>query len=200
MPSRPAYSRALHPALAGFVLAGGKSTRMGRDKALLEIEGEPLAARTGRIVKEAAGSAVIIGDPRRYRFPGFEIIADEIPGLGPIGGLLTALEHSRAPWNLIVACDMPSITVEALRQLIAGIENAGPALAVVPLSERGVEPLCAIYHRECLPEVRRAIRANRLRMKDLADGLPSLAVPGFNARVFDNVNRPAEWSAYIGSS
>ena len=188
------------PRLAGFVLAGGESRRMGRDKALLEIDGRPLVAQIGSLVKEAAGSAAIVGDPRRYGGLGFPVIPDRIAGLGPLGGLLTALEERRADWNLIVACDMPGLKANTLAHLVRKIEDSGAARAIVPVSVRGEEPLCALYHRECLAQVSRAIADKSLRMKDLTAKLDAVWVSGFDAGVFDNVNRPADWSAYIASS
>ena len=188
------------PQLAGFVLAGGESRRMGRDKALLEIDGQPLVERIALRVKEAAGSVVIVGDPEKYASLGFPVVPDRIAGLGPLGGLLTALEESQAEWNLMVACDMPAIKANTLVRLVHAIGNSGYARAIVPVSERGDEPLCALYHRECLPEVRRAIASNSLKMNDLTAELKAVRVTGFDAGVFSNVNRPAEWSAYKASS
>jgi molybdopterin-guanine dinucleotide biosynthesis protein A len=200
MREAPEYSDAVPPRVAGFVLAGGQSTRMGRDKALLEIDGQPLVARIALLVEEAAGSAVIIGDPRRYGSLGFRAIPDRIAGLGPLGGLLTALENTTAAWNLVVACDMPGLTVAVMRRLVLAIPTAGQAQCIVPVSEQGIEPLCALYHRDCLVDVRQAITRKRLKMKDLAAELTPLQIAGFTSGVFDNVNRPAEWSTYKGST
>jgi len=194
------YSDAERPRVTGFVLAGGQSTRMGRDKALLEIDGQPLVARIALVVEEAAGSAVIIGDPGRYGSLGFRVIPDRIGGLGPLGGLLTALENTRAAWNLVAACDMPGLTVSVVLRLVLAIPTAGQAQCIVPVSEQGIEPLCALYHRDCLAAVRRAITGKHLKMKDLAAALTPLQIAGFEASVFDNVNRPAEWSTYKGST
>ena len=186
----------LSGSVAGFVLAGGRSSRMGRDKALLDIGGEPLLVRIGRQVSEAAGSAVVIGDPERYGRLGFTVIPDCIAGLGPLGGLLTVLENTTARWNLVVACDMPSLTACILKELIMLTETAAHARCIVPVSGGAPEPLCAVYHRGCLPVVRRAADAGHLRMRDLVPELNSMAVPFKDAQVFENINNPAHWSAY----
>ena len=97
---------------AGFVLVGGNSSRMGRDKAGLPLLGRTLVEHVAAAVAEAAGSVTLIGPPGRYSSLDFPIIADWRPGLGPLGGIHTALTHSPAVWNLIAACDLPQISGE----------------------------------------------------------------------------------------
>src|SRR5262249_48484694 len=102
----------------GYVLVGGRSSRMGRDKALLPHHGLALAAGVAREVEHAAGQCALIGDPMRYQELGYPIIQDLYPGEGPLGGILTALSHSQSDWNIILACDMPRITHEFLTRLL----------------------------------------------------------------------------------
>src|ERR1700741_1983815 len=96
--------------VGGFILAGGESSRMGRDKALLELSGEALIVRTARLVGSASERGTQVGDS--VRLEGFEldVIEDEFPGAGPLGGIATALRSSEVEWNLIVACDLPYLT------------------------------------------------------------------------------------------
>src|SRR4051812_45370219 len=132
---------------AGYVLAGGRSSRMGRDKALLPFRGGGLAESIARSVRLAAGSAVVVG---RAELAGYPAIPDIYPGEGPLGGILTALRHSRAYWNLIVACDMPELTPAFLAELLDAADNAD-ADALLPAGPSGrLEPLCAVYHRRAL--------------------------------------------------
>src|SRR5579884_1540189 len=182
---------------AGFVLAGGKSSRMGRDKALLEIGGEPLLLRVARAVSEAAGSTVIIGDPGAYGRFGWPVIADAAPGLGPAGGLFTALENTTEDWNLVVACDMPGITAAMLREVLSATRASAGARCAAARSVRGPEPLCAAYHRCCLGEIRRAIAGGRLRMRDLLASLEPEEVPVSDVHVLENINTPAEWLSWM---
>jgi molybdenum cofactor guanylyltransferase len=177
---------------AGFVLVGGRSSRMGRDKALLEWHGTPLAEHVAQAVFHAAGSVVLIGDPSRYGGLGYEVRADERPGLGPAGGVATALRLGRAEWNLMVACDMPKISQEALRLLLERTETS-QANCIVPVgSNCDPEPLCAVYHSRCLPLLDRAIREKRLRMKDLVMELGADLVTGLDPDGLANFNTPED--------
>jgi molybdopterin-guanine dinucleotide biosynthesis protein A len=132
--------------IAGFILAGGASSRMGREKALLEFGGVPLIVCTARLVASVAGSATVIGDSAVFRSLGMRTIADDWPGAGPLGGIATALRASRALWSLVVACDLPYLTRPWLEYAVARA-LASQADAVIPMNVSGTEPLCALYHR-----------------------------------------------------
>ena len=132
---------------AGYVLAGGRSSRMGREKALLPFRGGVLARSVAANVARAAGSATLVGRPEVVGRLGFPAIADLYPGEGPLGGILTALHHSMADWNLVTACDMPALTTPLLAALLEAAEGLD-ADALVPAGPSGrLEPLCAVYHR-----------------------------------------------------
>jgi len=177
------------------VLAGGKSSRMGRDKAALPYAGTTLANYVATLVQAAAGAVAILGDPQRYGSLGYPVYPDLIPACGPLGGVYTALSVTSTDWNLIVACDMPSLSSAILRALLerAGKSNTGCVAAAGSGGEP--EPLCAVYHRQCLPVLKRAIDDKRFRMKDLMGelGAETVSVPSF---LLANLNTPAEWSAF----
>jgi len=168
---------------------------MGRDRALLSFRGIPLAAAVARAVEEAAGSVVLIGDPARYSSLGFGAIADRYPGEGPLGGILTALHHTAADWNLIVACDMPALDPHFLGKLFEAALSVD-AGALIPEGPGGrPQPLCAVYHRRLLPEIQARFDAGTRRVLTALEGLSaSYAVP--EVTPFQNVNTPEEWSAY----
>jgi molybdopterin-guanine dinucleotide biosynthesis protein A len=182
---------------SGFVLAGGGSTRMGRNKALLPFRGMTLVEHVAGIVRQVAGSVTLIGDPVQIGHLGLPVVPDKLPGRGPLSGIYTALTMTSSGWNLIAGCDMPAITGDILLGLLRRAALAPIAINCVAAAgpDGESEPLCAVYHRRCLPAVARAIREKRLKMKDL------LAEIGTESRPVDpsavaNVNTPAEWAEF----
>jgi len=191
--------------VAGFILAGGQSSRMGVDKGLQEIAGEPMIVRAARLLESVVGAAaVVVGTPEKYRGLGLRAIADNWPGCGPLGGIATALRASQADWNLMVACDLPYLTREWLEYLLQRARDSTEE-AVVPMNltlekKRGAEPLCAVYHKGCEPTLRRALERG---VRKVTDGLAELHVEviepaewkGFDSDglLFKNVNTPADY-------
>jgi molybdopterin-guanine dinucleotide biosynthesis protein A len=181
----------------GFVLAGGGSTRMGRDKALLPYRGTTLLEYIASILREAAGTATIIGDPDRYREVGYPVCPDQVPQCGPIGGIYTALRVTASDWNLVVACDMPLLSGPVLRRLIEHSFQS-PSNCIVGAGPGGEpQPLCAIYHRRCLPVLEQAIREKRFRMRELLTELNAEPV-ALDPSALANVNTPGEWLRFEG--
>jgi molybdenum cofactor guanylyltransferase len=174
---------------SGFVLAGGASVRMGRDKASLPYRGATLLDHIAAAVREAAGNVIVIG--------GTNGVPDKVPGLGPIGGLFTALSETGTDWNLIVACDMPGISADALRILLKKSEISA-AECVAAAIDGAPEPLCAVYHRRCLPKVTRALDDKRLKMLGLLAELQVETEP-LDPAALANANTPAEWAAIESS-
>lgn len=184
---------------AGFILVGGGSTRMGTDKALLPYDGGTLAGHVASVVGEAVGPPQLVGPPDRYGHLGFPVIPDAVAGLGPLGGILTALRASSADWNLVVACDMPALRPDFLRSLADAAEEAGGD-CLIPVSPSGPEPLCAVYHRRCLPSIELAAREGRRKITDALAGLRIVHWPVSEAGWFENVNTPQQWAAHAGAS
>ena len=184
---------------AGFILVGGASTRMGRDKALLEFQGTTLVARIAECVRAVAGNITLVGPPERYRDLGYTVIADRTPGLGPLGGVSTALQVTRAEWNLMVACDMPLVTAVLLEELFADAES-GPSTAdcIVPESASAqatrIDPLCAVYHRRCAAAARRALDRKIFKMHDFVSTLRLRKHTLTDPAPLANINTPSEWS------
>lgn len=181
---------------AGFVLGGGRSSRMGTDKALLPLKDGTLIHHIAVQVNHAAGNVTLIGDPAKYSYLSYPVIPDIYPGCGPLSGIHAALIASRADWNLIVACDMPELTAEFLRRLLARAQ-AGDAQAVIPAGpDARPEPLCAAYHSTALPDVARALEGGVYKVLAALDGLriDHWRVP--DSRQFHNLNTPAEWTGY----
>lgn len=179
---------------AGYVLAGGRSSRMGCDKALLPIDGGTLIELVAGLVQVVAGRVTIIAPPGRYPDLRFPVIGDQFENCGPLSGVFTALNVSQSPWNLIVACDMPALTAAFLEDLFR-VAELSDADAVVPETAAGLDPLCAVYHRRCLDKASIAIDRKILKMHDFVSTLRILRWPVLNASPLRNVNTPAEWGA-----
>jgi molybdopterin-guanine dinucleotide biosynthesis protein A len=132
------------PQTEAFILAGGQSSRMSRDKALLEIGGRTLLERAASLCAPLLSCVTMVGDPQRYSGFGFPALADRWPGAGPLGAIATALGAAQQPWCFVLACDMPFVTAPWLEWLLARA-NKSHSDAVVPETIRGLEPLCAVY-------------------------------------------------------
>jgi molybdopterin-guanine dinucleotide biosynthesis protein A len=185
--------------VSAFILAGGSSSRMGRDKALLEIGGEPLMLHTAHLLEPLAASVTVIGDPARYAALGLAVVPDDVPGLGPLAGIATALGISRLPWNLVVGCDLPYLTAPWLEFLISRT-LASRADAMLPEGERGPEPLCAVYHARCAPVISAALERGVRKVTDGLAGLVIETLPQQEWKAFDsdgclfkNMNSPADY-------
>ncbi|MBZ5535091.1 MAG: molybdenum cofactor guanylyltransferase [Acidobacteriia bacterium] len=188
--------------IAGFVLAGGKSSRMGEDKALIEVSGQTLVARSLGLLKSVCESTTLIGPRDRYSGLGLdvEIVEDAVEPCGPLGGILTGLRHSKHDYALFLACDLPFMTDRFLRYLVGAAMVEKPDI-VVPVDGSGeYQPLCAAYSRTCLPAIESAIAARQYKVSSFYSSLQKLRVIGTGEirhfspdfRIFTNVNTPEE--------
>jgi molybdenum cofactor guanylyltransferase len=142
--------------VAAFILAGGASSRMGRDKGLLEFDGVPLIVHTAHLIEPLVANLTVVGPRIPYAALGLPVIEDQEADasgekkdrLGPLAGIAAALAATRLQWNLIVACDMPYLTASWLDWLLSRAADS-PGEVVIPRTERGLEPLAAVYRREC---------------------------------------------------
>ncbi len=144
--------------VAGYVLAGGGSTRFGRDKALVEVGGKPMLERMIELLRGVTKQVKIVAVPGKYVAFGAEVIEDRWPGEGPLGGIITGLDDSatnavRHEWNLIVSCDMPFLTSDWLRFLSERAAKSN-AQVLLPHSASGPEPLCACWQTGAAAKLR----------------------------------------------
>ncbi len=164
---------------------------MGRDKALLPFGGVPLVVHVARVVAGATGSATLVGPRERYGELGWPLVEDEVSGEGPLGGLIAALAASTAERNLVVACDMPWLQVEGLQALIRCVSDAD---VVVACGERGIEPLCAVYQRRCLPVLRSALREGERAVRRVLGRMVVAEWMVPNSRLVANANTAGDWA------
>ena len=182
---------------AGFVLTGGRSSRMGTDKARLATGGMALAERAARMLERVCESVTLVGNPAEHHRFGRLVLEDEVPGCGPLGGIVTALSQSAASWNLILACDMPSVTVEFLETLRRRAEG-NHFECVVPCGPSGsMEPLCAAYRKECDAKLRAALREGTRKTRDAVQSLRCDLWNLENGALFRNVNTPDDWERFL---
>ncbi|HJY88614.1 MAG TPA: molybdenum cofactor guanylyltransferase [Candidatus Acidoferrales bacterium] len=185
--------------VSGFILAGGASSRMGRDKALLEIDGEPLLVRTARLLEPLVADVTVIGRPERYAALGLRAVPDDTSGRGPLGGIVTALRVSGTEWNLIVGCDLPYLN-RAWLELLITRALASPADALVPETRRGLEPLCAMYRARSAAALGSAVTRGEHKV---TDAVAKLAIEKLGpaewgpidpeGELFKNMNTPADY-------
>ena len=188
---------------AAYILVGGKSSRFGSDKALIDIAGRPLALHLADVVSGAAGPVTFVGPPGRYEHLGLPRIPDIEPDVGPLAGIVAALEHTPARWNLILACDMPLLSTPFLDFLFTRAEIGGPDV-VMPVSPDGRdEPLCAVYARTSASTLRREIEKGTRKITRAFAGMTVQRIPpgeyahiDAHGRVFTNVNTLAEWERF----
>jgi molybdopterin-guanine dinucleotide biosynthesis protein A len=174
--------------VAGFVLAGGRSCRMGQDKALLEWRSGSLVERLAECVKEAAGNVALIGNPELYSGFGFDCLADLRPARGPLAGIETALASGRGELNLIAACDMPGLEVQWLKMLLQEADESGAECVATRDASGRLHPLCAVYRDTCLVKVQKALDAGRLKALDALDELDTVVLE--TGQMLWNVNTP----------
>ena len=168
---------------------------MGSNKALLRYRGSTLLQHTAEAVLQAAGSVALIGDPAAYRALRYPVYPDRVPGCGPLGGIFTALSLTLDEWNLVVACDMPGISGGVLKALVERAASCRARVLAAATPSGDPEPLCAVYHRRCLPEMARAIRDKRLKMSELLLKL-GVEIQPLAQDALANVNTPEEWAAF----
>jgi molybdopterin-guanine dinucleotide biosynthesis protein A len=183
----------------GFAVAGGRSRRMGRDKALLAWGKTDLLGHTLDRLRAACPQVRILSGPeRRYAERGVPVVLDRTSDAGSLAGVVAGLETAEGP-GLFLGLDLPFVPTSLLAHLLALAEGAD---AVVPISPSGPEPLCAVYGHECLGPARRAIAEGRLKMTafwpDVRVQLveaAELAAFGDPGRLFRNLNTPEEYEA-----
>ncbi len=181
----------------GFILTGGKSSRMGADKALLEFNGQTLLARAVEALRGASLDFAIVGDPEKYAGYG-DVVQDVFVGCGPLAGIHAALQHSPAELNLVLAVDMPFVSSALIQFLLDVAGNCG-AVVTVPRAGRGFQPLCAVYRRDFAAFAEEALRAGKYKI-DALFAVTSVriveesefAAAGFDERNFFNVNTPED--------
>ncbi|MBQ4900101.1 molybdenum cofactor guanylyltransferase [Paenibacillus sp. Marseille-P2973] len=193
--------------MTAIILAGGRSSRMGSNKALLPLQGIPVIERLVRELDTVVGRVIIAGgnQPEAYSYLGKEIFSDVYPGAGPLAGLHAGLTAAETPWSLAVACDMPFASREVFEWLVERVRTAekssGPE-AIIPVVQGRVQPLLAAYRRNVLTGLEKELQAGSLKMTrwteglhaEYADGAEIAAATGLPLEQIPfNMNRPDDY-------
>lgn len=185
----------------GVVLAGGRSMRMGQDKATLLLGGEPLVWRAVRRLRLALAEVIVAGPAELAPLvPGVRLVADQQSGQGPLAGISTALRTVSSPWIFVVACDMPFVAPPLVRAMVNLAFVPPPVHAVVLETKRGTEQLHALYNTSCLPILEEQLDTGNLALHHALAKLQLRVVPWMHAAHYDpaelsafNVNTPEDW-------
>jgi molybdopterin-guanine dinucleotide biosynthesis protein A len=182
--------------VSAAIMAGGKSVRMGQDKAWIELDGEPLIARVAAVLAQVADEVIVVANDPKYESLGLRVVRDRWPAGGALGGIATGVGAATYDTVLVAACDMPFLSAEVWRILLGHI---GEADVVIPKIGGEYETLHALYSKACVPHMARSIAENRLRVISFFEAVRVLAVeePELRAvdptlRAFTNVNTPEE--------
>jgi molybdopterin-guanine dinucleotide biosynthesis protein A len=187
----------MRAAFTAVLLAGGRSTRMGRDKAALVLDGVPLWQRQLATLSALEPDELLISGPLDgpWRDAGVECIPDQPPGAGPLGALATILPRMRGRRVVVLAVDLPGMTTAYLRRLLA---NAPGENGLVPALDGRFEPLAAIYPQALAPLAAQQLAAGRLSLQDFVRAGLDAALLGAHPvadaerALFRNVNTPAD--------
>jgi molybdopterin-guanine dinucleotide biosynthesis protein A len=189
-------------AITGVILVGGKSSRMGRDKAMLPLYGTILLDTVLDTLRSGLQRVILVGDhPERFEGYGLEIFPDIFPG-SSLGGLYTGLFRAETPYIFASACDLPFASPSILRLILSLGEGFD---AVVPFNGGYSEPLFALYHKKCLEPMKKLLDARNYRIYDFYPQVriryvtpEELASVGGSGNAFLNVNTIKEYEAILG--
>lgn len=188
--------------VTAFILAGGKSTRMGRDKAFIDLDGRTLLSRAFELVHSVTPNLRIVGSSEKFAAFAPVVVEDVFSGRGPLGGIHAALQSSSTDLNLMLAVDTPFVTAAFLRYLIDQARNTPQAMVVVPRAGGNWQPLCAVYRRQFMTGAEDALSAGRnkidrlfhdVRIKTIRE--KEMRNAGFSENMFRNLNTPEELEA-----
>ena len=181
--------------ITGIVLAGGKSTRMGTDKAFLELNGKPFITYILETVQRCTEDVFVVSTNQKLDELGVTRFPDSVPGLGPVGGIYTGLLHFKTEFNLVVACDTPFLNQDTIHCLIEGIDEKHDAFIV---QCEGIQmPLISIYRKSCLPFFTQAVDEKKLGLQKLLTTMQTktILLPKSHSKSVMNINTPSDFKA-----
>ncbi len=192
--------------LTGAILAGGHSSRFGSNKALFAPNGETLISKAAGLLRSVAREVLVSASQTNagdYDFLGLEIVVDQHPDSGPMGGLETLLQRCTTPWLLVLTCDMPFVDKEALITMVSSLtgepDNAlyqrdRPHALAWQRCDGSISPFPLLIERSALPKIQSRMRTGSLSMKGLLSDLDTYYIMSPYNRLLSNINRPEDWA------
>jgi len=169
--------------MTGIVLAGGKSTRIGMEKAFLRIGDkviiEEILAKLSRIFPKIM---VVTNSPASYYYLGVEVVKDILPGKGALGGIYSGLAASETHYNFVLACDMPFISLDLIEYMR---KNAEGHDVVIPKLNNYFQPLHAIYSKDCIQPIKEQLHRNDLQVFGFFDRIEVKCISAEEVKMFD---------------
>ncbi|WP_159439303.1 molybdenum cofactor guanylyltransferase [Tenacibaculum agarivorans] len=178
--------------ITGIVLAGGKSSRMGKDKSLLLLKNKPLISYSIDALLPVTNEIIIVSDYEKHEALGYKRTKDEIPDFGPVSGIYSGLKASTTPYNLILSCDIPLVQTKILQTLLNEIENDFEIIMIE--SEKKAMPLIALYSKKCEDKFYQAIQNKQHRLMHVVSECKTkrIALSEEEKILTSNVNTPYE--------
>lgn len=177
--------------ITGIILAGGKSLRMGSDKGMMLLKGKKFIEYIIEAIRPVTNRIIIIANNENYNYLGYPIYKDIIKDCGPMGGIYTGLTYSETEKNLVVSCDIPFISEELLNYII---RNGDDCEIAIPEHDGKIEPLCALYSKNCTTKFKGLIEKNKFKMKEAIDYFKVKKLPlskeqsFYSEELFFNIN------------
>ncbi|MFT5102761.1 MAG: molybdopterin-guanine dinucleotide biosynthesis protein A [Candidatus Latescibacterota bacterium] len=159
----------------GIILAGGKSSRMGRDKGLLALNGRTFMSHIIEALEPVVNDIIIVSNNSDYDIYKLKRIADILKDSGPLAGLYTGLFHSETENNIVLSCDVPLINTAVLNILIEGFETEKDVIHIK--SEEKNMPLIAIYKKKCMPHFLKRLHDGERRLQTAIDNINTKSIP-----------------------
>ena len=187
--------------VSAAIMAGGKSKRMGQDKAWIELDGEPLIRRVANVLAQVADEVIIVANDPKYATLGLRVVPDRFPNGGALGGIATGVSAATHDRVLVAACDMPFLSAEVWRVLL---DHRYEADVVIPKIGGEFETLHALYTKACVAPMERALAAGKMRVISFFDEVRvqpieerELRIADPTLRSFTNVNTPEELASAL---
>ena len=180
--------------LTGIILAGGKSSRMGTDKASLEMEGKTLLCRAIEFCQVFCDEVLISSNNQEHKVEELKLVNDEISDCGPMGGIYSCLKQSGSDWNFVLSVDAVFVEKDFVNFLITGIPGFE---VVVPIHNGKKEPLIALYHKKLVPDFRSQLESKNYKMHFLLERVKTNFIHSDKwmkqyPKLFYNLNSPED--------